>query len=116
AAVNPVLVESQEPVLVPDLFGRDETEARVVKVEARLSGRELEVRRSIDRLAVNPELLDDRRRRLLVRREALRVYRRHALDGREPEPPPAVAPSRRVAAAAALARRHAVGRPVDDRA
>src|SRR2546423_4966609 len=66
AAVNPVLVETQETVLVPHLLRRDETEARVVEVETRLARREREVRRGGDRLAGNTGLLDDRRRLLLV--------------------------------------------------
>src|SRR5947209_12400895 len=66
AAVNPIFVEAEETVLVSDLLRRDETEARVVEVEAGLSRCEFDARRGGDRLAVNTELLDDRRRRLLV--------------------------------------------------
>src|SRR5829696_4908716 len=115
AAVNPILVEAFELVAVAHLLRRDEAEARVVEVEAAPARRQAQVGRRRHRLAVDAHLLDDGGRRLRVGGHVLGVDGRDALDGREPEAPRVVAPRRGVAAAAALARAHAVGRPVDDR-
>ena len=66
-------------------------------------------------LIIDTYLLDHNRRRLCVCFYSFRVDHRDALDGREPELSVTTFPSGRIAAAAALARHHAVCSAVSNR-
>jgi hypothetical protein len=107
--IDPIRIEPFQLVTEAHFLWRDETQRRVMKLETVRFGRQRGQRSRRNGFAIDQKLFDDHRRRQRIARQPFRIDHHQAIHRRKPQPPVVGLPRRRLRAAVALRRGHAVG-------